>query len=231
MKPEGSRCRRRARPRSEHSPTFARGSVASACWARESGAAQSRDLFRDFLSPAELPGSFEDFAIKTTVFARNYLDRNEIVYESALTPAVASRRAVSGLFRSEKVGNSILVDGGSADPPICSSVRLRRHRFRCRCNTWRTSASSMDTPAVRVNVRRGANHAGGRSPRNRSNSVPERPRASQSRVVRLIASSCAGQIARAGENREDELKFTPPARMRTPPKAQTQSRQGSLRCG
>ena len=75
------------------------------------------EICLDLFWPARMPGRFEDLAIKTIIVATNYLDRNEVAYDTGLLrPAVAGSMAIPGLFRPVTFGDAVLIDGGAVNP-------------------------------------------------------------------------------------------------------------------
>jgi NTE family protein len=75
------------------------------------------EICLDLFWPAGMFGRFEDFAIKTTVVATNYLGRNEVAYVTGpLKPAAAGSMAIPGLFRPVIFGDELLIEGGAVNP-------------------------------------------------------------------------------------------------------------------
>jgi NTE family protein len=75
------------------------------------------EICLDLFWPPGMPSRFEDLDIETIVVATNYLDRNEVAYQTGpLRPAVAGSMAIPGLFRPVLFGDGVLIDGGAVNP-------------------------------------------------------------------------------------------------------------------
>jgi NTE family protein len=60
---------------------------------------------------------FENLAIKSVMVVTNYLDRNEIKYDTGpLRPAEPGSMAIPGLFRPVAFRDKVLIDGGAVNP-------------------------------------------------------------------------------------------------------------------
>ena len=75
------------------------------------------EICLDLFWPPGMPSRFEDLDIETIIVATNYLDRNEVAYQTGpLRPAVAGSMAIPGLFRPVLFGDGVLIDGGAVNP-------------------------------------------------------------------------------------------------------------------
>jgi predicted acylesterase/phospholipase RssA len=75
------------------------------------------EICLDLFWPSGMPSRFEDLDIETIIVATDYLNRNEIAYDTGpLRPAVAGSMAIPGLFRPVLFGDGVLIDGGAVNP-------------------------------------------------------------------------------------------------------------------
>jgi NTE family protein len=165
--------------------------------------------------PTEMPDRFEDLLIKTIVVATNYLDRNEVVFETGpLRPAVAGSMAIPGLFRAVEVGSLILIDGGAVNPlpydllfSLADIVVAVDVTFGGRSPRRRTP-SPFASMFGAAQIMQGAITA--QKLKLRAPDLLVRPRVEQFAVLDFFR---AGQILRAAESCKDELKVMLSTRM------------------
>ena len=175
------------------------------------------EIFLELFWPADMPETFESLALNTSVVATNYLDRNEIVYQSGnLRPAVAGSMAIPGLFRPVEHGRCVLIDGGAVNPlpydllfdsadiviavDVTFGGRLRARRMPSPLESMFGAAQIMQGSITEQKIRRRPPH------------VLVRPKVEQFGLLDFFR---AGQILRGAEESKDELKYALHAQMKT----------------
>ena len=175
------------------------------------------EIFLELFWPADMPETFESLAFNTSVVATNYLDRNEIVYQSGnLRPAVAGSMAIPGLFRPVEHGRCVLIDGGAVNPlpydllfdsadiviavDVTFGGRLRARRMPSPLELMFGAAQIMQGSITEQKIRRRPPH------------VLVRPKVEQFGLLDFFR---AGQILRGAEESKDELKYALHAQMKT----------------
>lgn len=175
------------------------------------------EIFLELFWPADMPETFELLAFNTSVVATNYLDRNEIVYQSGnLRPAVAGSMAIPGLFRPVEHGRCVLIDGGAVNPlpydllfdsadiviavDVTFGGRLRARRMPSPLELMFGAAQIMQGSITEQKIRRRPPH------------VLVRPKVEQFGLLDFFR---AGQILRGAEESKDELKYALHAQMKT----------------
>ena len=175
------------------------------------------EIFLELFWPADLPETFESLAVKMSVVATNYLDRNEIVYQSGpLKPAVAGSMAIPGLFRPVEHGRSVLIDGGAVNPlpydllidnadivvavDVTFGGRARARRMPSPLESMFGAAQIMQGAITEQKIRR------------RPPDVLIRPKVEQFGLLDFFR---AGQILRGAEESKDQLKSAIHAQMKT----------------
>jgi NTE family protein len=174
------------------------------------------EICLDLFWPARMPSRFEDLAIKTIIVATNYLDRNEVAYETGLLrPAVAGSMAIPGLFRPVIFGDGVLIDGGAVNPlpydlllghaDIVVAVDVT---FGGR-QTKRRTPSPFASMFGAAQIMQGAITA--QKLKLRAPDILVRPRVENFAVLDFFRAS---QILRAAEDSKEELKFMLGERMK-----------------
>ena len=175
------------------------------------------EIFLELFWPADLPQTFESLAVKMSVVATNYLDRNEIVYQSGpLKPAVAGSMAIPGLFRPVEHRRSVLIDGGAVNPlpydlliddadiviavDVTFGGRARARRMPSPLESMFGAAQIMQGAITEQKIRR------------RPPDVLIRPKVEQFGLLDFFR---AGQILRGAEESKDQLKSAIHAQMKT----------------
>ena len=146
------------------------------------------EIFLELFWPAGMPEFFDDLAIKTFVVATNYSDCNEIVFSSGpLRPAVAGSMAIPGLFRPVESGDRVLIDGGAVNPLPYDLLFGDADIIIAIDVTYggRSRLKRVPSP-LRVDVWRGANHAGRSDGSKNQATKSTRSHPPQRRAVRLV---------------------------------------------
>lgn len=175
------------------------------------------EIFLELFWPAKMPETFEALVIEMSVVATNYLDRDEIVYQSgALNPAVAGSMAIPGLFRPVEHGRCVLIDGGAVNPlpydllfdkadiiiavDVTFGGRPHVRRIPSPLESMFGAAQIMQDTITEQKIRR------------RPPDILVRPKVEQFGLLDFFR---AGQILRGAEESKDQLKSALHAQMKT----------------